>query len=183
MQKLPKILLAGAAITVAAVVVARATARPAIQKIATSVKSAGHFSSSILLWVRPDKPRDASMSRWKGPHAKIIAATKGFEEYRQLHFREQNTGLWPATPGVETAIPAGRRGSFAELSAAFRKSALPSKGFFPFLPFFIKSVQPLKAKIMQRLHFHQAPFGRLKSRPLFLGIVGRKIREKVFQKR
>jgi len=108
-KKLPEALLAGAPITVAAVVVARATARPAIQKIATSVQSAGHFSSSILLWGRPDKPRETTMNRWKGPHAEIIAATKGFEEYRQLHCRAQSTGLWPATPGMETAILAGYR--------------------------------------------------------------------------
>ena len=128
MQKLPKIVLAGAAVTVAAVVVARATARPAIQKIATAVKSAGHFSSSILLWVRPDRPRETTMARWKGPHAKIIAATKGFEEYRQLHFREQNTGLWPATPGVETAIPAGRRvDGVAEVTLASLVAPLQGK--------------------------------------------------------
>ncbi|MDO7846145.1 strictosidine synthase [Hymenobacter sp. M29] len=128
MQKLPKILLTGAALTVAAVVVARATARPKIQKIATSVKSEKHFSSSILLWVRPDKPREATMARWKGPHAKIIAATEGFEQYRQLHFREQNTGLWPATPGVETAIPASRRvDGVAEVTLAGLTSPLKGK--------------------------------------------------------
>ena len=109
MKKLPKILLAGAAVAAAAVVVARATARPKIQKIATPVKADKHFSSSILLWLRPDQPREALMARWKGPHAAIISATEGFEEYRQLHLAAQNTGLWPATPGVETAIPAGRR--------------------------------------------------------------------------
>ena len=128
MQKLPKMLLAGAAVTVAAVVVARATARPAIQKIATSVKSKKHFSSSILLWVRPDQPREATMDRWKGPHANIIAATKGFEEYRQLHFNEQNTGLWPTTPGVETAIPAGRRvDGVAEVTLASLVAPLQGK--------------------------------------------------------
>jgi hypothetical protein len=109
MKKLPKVLLAGTAVAAAAVVVARATARPKIQKIATSVKADKHFSSSILLWLRPNQPREALMARWKGPHASIISATEGFEEYRQLHLAAQNTGLWPATPGVETAIPAGRR--------------------------------------------------------------------------
>lgn len=128
MQKLPKILLAGTALTVAAVLVARAAATPRVQKAPTAVKSEKHFSSSILLWVRPDKPRDATMARWKGPHAKIIAATAGFEQYRQLHFAEQNTGQWPATPGVETAIPAGRRvDGIAEVTLAGITSPLKGK--------------------------------------------------------
>lgn len=33
----------------------------------------------------------------------------GFNEYRQIHLAETNPGLWPATAGVETAIPADRR--------------------------------------------------------------------------
>lgn len=128
MQKLPKILLAGTALTVAAVLVARAAATPKVQKVATSVKSEKHFSSSILLWVRPDKPRDATMARWKGPHANIISATEGFEQYRQLHFTEQNTGQWPATPGVETVIPAGRRvDGIAEVTLAGITSPLKGK--------------------------------------------------------
>jgi hypothetical protein len=45
------------------------------------------------------------MDYWKGPHSKIISATPGFEEYRQIHLAEHNPGLWPATRGVETAIP------------------------------------------------------------------------------
>jgi hypothetical protein len=45
----------------------------------------------------------------KGPHSKIISATPGLEEYRQIHLAEVNPGLWPATPGVETEIPAERR--------------------------------------------------------------------------
>src|SRR5690606_42086527 len=110
------------------------------------------------------------------------------KRHGEAHRKRKDRSGRPACPyrpkAADTSgasIPAGRRGSFAELSAAFRQSALPSKGFFPFLPFFIKSVQPLKATTMQRLHFHQAPFGRLKSLPPFLGIVGRKLREQVFQ--
>lgn len=68
-----------------------------------------HFTSSILLWVRPDKPRQESMDRWKGPHSGIIAATPGLFEYRQIHLDEHNPGRWPATPGIETAIPEDRR--------------------------------------------------------------------------
>jgi hypothetical protein len=68
-----------------------------------------HFSSSILLWMRTDQPRQAGMDYWKGPHSKIISATPGLEEYRQLHLAEVNPGLWPATPGVETDIPVERK--------------------------------------------------------------------------
>jgi hypothetical protein len=49
------------------------------------------------------------MDYWKGPHSKIISATPGFEEYRQIHLAETNPGLWPAISGVETVIPAERR--------------------------------------------------------------------------
>ena len=67
------------------------------------------LASSILLWMRTDQPRQQGMDYWKGPHSKIISATPGFEEYRQLHLAETNPGLWPAIHGVETAIPADRR--------------------------------------------------------------------------
>jgi hypothetical protein len=65
--------------------------------------------SSIPLWMRTDQPRQIGMDYWKGPHSKIISATPGAEEYRQIHLAEHNPGLWPATPGVQTAIPADRR--------------------------------------------------------------------------
>src|SRR5918995_6820465 len=68
-----------------------------------------HFSSSILLWVRTDQPRQTGMDYWRGPHSQIISATPGFDEYRQIHLDETNPGGWPATPGVETAIPADRK--------------------------------------------------------------------------
>jgi len=67
------------------------------------------LASSILLWMRTDQPRQQGMDYWKGPHAKIIAATPGMEEYRQLHLAQHNPGLWPAISGVETVIPAERR--------------------------------------------------------------------------
>ena len=67
------------------------------------------FSSSILLWMRSDQPRQTGMNYWKGPHSKIISASPGLHEYRQTHLAETNPGLWPATPGLETEIPAGRR--------------------------------------------------------------------------
>ena len=67
------------------------------------------FSSSILLWMRSDRPREAGMNYWKGPHSKIISASPGLDEYRQIHLAETNPGLWPAIPGVETQIPAGRK--------------------------------------------------------------------------
>lgn len=65
--------------------------------------------SSILLWMRTDLPRQQGMEYWRGPHSKIISATPGFEEYRQIHLPENNPGLWPAISGVETVIPAERR--------------------------------------------------------------------------
>lgn len=83
------------------------TAKPV--KVATNVKSEKHLSSSILLWMRTDKPRQEGMNRWKGPHAQIIAANKGLWEYRQIHFTDTNTGLWPAINGVETNIPQNRK--------------------------------------------------------------------------
>ncbi len=68
-----------------------------------------HFSSSILLWVRTDQPRETGMDYWKGPHSTIISATKGLEEYRQIHLAEVNPGLWPTIRGVETDIPVERK--------------------------------------------------------------------------
>ena len=49
------------------------------------------------------------MDYWKGPHSKIISATPGLEEYRQIHLARNNPGLWPAIGGVETVIPSERR--------------------------------------------------------------------------
>lgn len=49
------------------------------------------------------------MNYWKGPHSKIISASPGLDEYRQIHLAETNPGLWPATPGIETEIPVGRK--------------------------------------------------------------------------
>ena len=68
-----------------------------------------HFTSSILLWMRTDQPRQAGMDYWKGPHSGIIANTPGLTEYRQIHLAEHNPGVWPATSGIETTIPADRK--------------------------------------------------------------------------
>lgn len=68
-----------------------------------------YFTSSILLWVRSDQPRHTGMDYWKGPHSRIIAATPGLAECRQVHLAEHNRGLWPATAGKETAIPGDRK--------------------------------------------------------------------------
>lgn len=78
-------------------------------KVATNVKSEKHISSSILLWMRTDKPRQTTIDYWKGSHAQIIAANPGLLDYRQIHFAENNTGLWPAMNGVETIIPQIRK--------------------------------------------------------------------------
>lgn len=75
----------------------------------TSLKMHKHFSSSIPLWVRNDQPRETGMNYWKGPHSKIISASKGLLEYRQIHLPEASHGLWPTTPGVETNIPRDRK--------------------------------------------------------------------------
>ena len=49
------------------------------------------------------------MDYWKGPHSKIISATKGLEEYRQIHLAATNPGLWPEISGVQTSIPDERK--------------------------------------------------------------------------
>ncbi|MBM7831637.1 hypothetical protein JOE59_002342 [Agromyces cerinus] len=67
------------------------------------------LASSILLWMRTDQPRQQGMEHWKGPHSKIISASPGLDEYRQLHLDATIPGLWPATHGVETTIPADRK--------------------------------------------------------------------------
>src|SRR5215213_3409170 len=86
-----------------------------------------HFSSSILLWMRTDQPRQKGMEHWKGPHSGIIAASPGLEEYRQIHLAEVNPGLWPATPGVQTEIPADRKvDGVAEVT--FQSALAPLKG-------------------------------------------------------
>ena len=86
-----------------------------------------HFTTSILLWMRTDQPRQKGMDHWKGPHSGIIAATPGLEEYRQLHLAEVNPGLWPTTVGVETRIPADRKiDGIAEVT--FQSTLSPLKG-------------------------------------------------------
>jgi hypothetical protein len=86
-----------------------------------------HLTSSILLWVRTDQPRQTGMDHWKGPHAGIISATPGPEEYRQIHLAEHNPGRWPATDGVQTSIPADRKiDGVAEV--AFQSALAPLKG-------------------------------------------------------
>jgi hypothetical protein len=86
-----------------------------------------HFTSSILLWMRTDQPRQKGMDHWKGPHSGIISASPGLEEYRQIHLAEANPGLWPATLGVETRIPADRRiDGVAEVT--FQSTLSPLKG-------------------------------------------------------
>ena len=67
------------------------------------------FSSSILLWVRNDQPRKIGMDYWKGPHSKIISASPGLDEYRQIHLAETNPGLWAECTGVDTQMPSWRK--------------------------------------------------------------------------
>ncbi|MEU3746323.1 MULTISPECIES: hypothetical protein [Streptomyces] len=86
-----------------------------------------HLTSSILLRVRTDQPRQTGMDHWKGPHSGIISATPGLEEYRQIHLAEHNPGRWPATDGVQTSIPADRKIDGAS-EVTFRSALAPLKG-------------------------------------------------------
>jgi hypothetical protein len=98
--------------------------------VSTSTPPVGvrkHFTSSILLWMRTDQPRQEGMDHWKGPHSGIISASPGLEEYRQIHLAEANPGLWPATKGVETSIPADRKvDGIADVT--FQSALSPLKG-------------------------------------------------------
>jgi hypothetical protein len=86
-----------------------------------------HFTSSILLWMRTDQPRQEGMDHWKGPHSAIISASPGLEEYRQIHLAEVNPGTWPAFEGVQTHIPDDRRADgVAEVT--FHSTLSPLKG-------------------------------------------------------
>ncbi|MGP4050290.1 strictosidine synthase [Streptomyces sp. 2A115] len=86
-----------------------------------------HFTSSILLWMRTDQPRQTGMDYWKGPHSGIISATPGLEEYRQIHLAEHNPGRWPTTTGVQTSIPTDRKiDGIAEVT--FRSALAPTQG-------------------------------------------------------
>lgn len=80
-----------------------------VMPVQTAVPVEKNVSTSVLLWMRADKPRQESMQRWQGPHSQIIAANKDLKEYRQIHLAEHNTGLWPAIDGVETHIPVERK--------------------------------------------------------------------------
>ncbi len=66
-------------------------------------------ASVVLLWMRSDLPRQRGMDYWSGPHSQLVARNPGFREYRQHHFSSDAAGSWPATDGVETAIPTDRR--------------------------------------------------------------------------
>ena len=71
------------------------------------------LASSILLWMRTDQPRQQGMEYWKGPHSKIISATPGFDEYRQLHLAATNPGPGPPPTVSRRPFPriAGSTGS------------------------------------------------------------------------
>ena len=102
-------------------------ARMAISPSTTQPPFKKHFTSSILLWVRPGQSRQTGMDYWNGPHSGIIAATPGLAEYRQIHLAEHNPGLWPVTTGVETAIPADRQiDGIAEVT--FQSALSPLRG-------------------------------------------------------
>jgi hypothetical protein len=54
---------------------------------AISPKFRERFSSSILLRVRSDQPRQTGMNYCKGPHFRIASASQGLDEYRQVQPR------------------------------------------------------------------------------------------------
>jgi hypothetical protein len=81
-----------------------------------------HFTSSILLWMRTDQPRQQGMDHWKGPHSGIIAASPGLEEYRQIHLAEANPRLWPATTGLRPRFPPTGRSTGSRKSPSSRSS-------------------------------------------------------------
>ena len=64
---------------------------------------------SVLLWLRPDLPREQARAYWAGAHAQLAAQTHGVLEYRQLHFSAESSVVWPALEGVQTAIDEARR--------------------------------------------------------------------------
>jgi hypothetical protein len=86
-----------------------------------------HSTSSILLWVRTDQPRQTGMDYWKGPHSGIISATPGLAEYRQIHLAEHNPGRWPVTDKVQTSIPVDQKiDGVAEVT--FQSALAPLRG-------------------------------------------------------
>jgi hypothetical protein len=86
-----------------------------------------HFTSSILLWVRTDQPRQTGMDYWKGPHSEIISATPGLQEYRQIHLVGDNPGRWSPIDGLETTIPVDRKiDGVAEVT--FKSALSPLQG-------------------------------------------------------
>ncbi|SET28747.1 Sugar lactone lactonase YvrE [Stigmatella erecta] len=66
-------------------------------------------SASILLWLRPELPRESALEYWRGPHAQRMARTPGLFEYRQHHFSAGGQGLWPNILGAEPPQPETRR--------------------------------------------------------------------------
>ena len=67
------------------------------------------FSLLILLYMKNDKPRQEYMNYWKGPHAKIIAASPQLFEYRQLHLSDIDHSFWPIYKNIKTKISLDRR--------------------------------------------------------------------------
>jgi hypothetical protein len=66
-------------------------------------------SGCWLLWFRDDLPREVADAYWAGSHGDIVARVPHIVEYLQHHLAATGSGLWPATAGVGTAVPAGWR--------------------------------------------------------------------------
>ncbi len=67
------------------------------------------MGSSVFLWMRDDLPREQTFNYWRGPHSQLVARNDSFEEYRQHHFLEGESGFWPNTNGVCTRLPTNRK--------------------------------------------------------------------------
>src|SRR3954454_1366133 len=110
--------------------------------------------------MRGDQPRQQGMDRWNGPHSKIISATPGLDEYRQIHLAENNPRLWPAIPGVETVIPAVRRiDGLAEVT-------------------FASVLSPLRGRKQTRLAYKRVPANRALRGATELGALVRRRRSR-----
>lgn len=67
------------------------------------------FGNSTFLWFRNDLSREDVRAYWRGSHAQLAGRNPTFRDYRQHHFEEINSGLWPVIPEVETTIPLERK--------------------------------------------------------------------------
>ncbi|MEV7734447.1 hypothetical protein AB0O75_20620 [Streptomyces sp. NPDC088921] len=88
-----------------------------------------HLTSSILLRMRTGQPRQTGTDHGKGPHSGIISATRGLEEYRQIHLTEHNPGAYEDEINVSAAscsTPARRTRPAGTTSQARARRSVPA---------------------------------------------------------